>query len=87
VDRRLAEQVLDFLILANGALNGAYRALHHAASSDDYAEEKKRIATLVALLGTGIMRQIHKEHPDLCPAALRETLDLKIAPELEWPLP
>jgi hypothetical protein len=87
VDRPLAEQVLDFLTLANGALNGAYRALHHAASSDDYTEQKKRIATLVALLGTGIMRQIHKEHPDLCPTALRETLDLKIAPELEWPLP
>ena len=87
MNRLLAEQVLDFLTLANGALNGAYRALHHAASSDDYTEEKKRIATLIALLGTGVVRQIHKEHPDLCPTALRETLDLKIAPGLEWPLP
>jgi hypothetical protein len=86
VDRLLAEQVLDFLTLANGALNGAYRALHNAPNSDDYTEAKKRIATLVALLGTGVMRQIYKEHPDLCPTALRETLDLKIAPELEWPL-
>jgi hypothetical protein len=86
VDRPLAEQVLDFLTLANGALNGAYRALHHAQGAD-YTEQKKRIGMLIALLGTGIMRQIHKEHPDLCPPALRDTLDLTIAPELEWPLP
>jgi hypothetical protein len=85
VDRPLAEQVLDFLTLANGALNGAYRALHHAHDGD-YTEAKKRIGMLIALLGTGVMRQVYKEHPDLCPSGLRETLDLKIAPELEWPL-
>jgi hypothetical protein len=87
VDRPLAESVLDFLTLANGALNGAYRALHQAPNSNEYTEQKKRIATLIALLGTGLMRQIHREHAELCPTALRETLELEIAPELEWPLP
>jgi hypothetical protein len=60
VDQPLAERVLDFLTLANGALNGAYRALHQAADT---------------------------EHPDLCPAELRETLEYDIQPGLEWPLP
>jgi hypothetical protein len=86
VEQPLAERVLDFLNLANGALNGAYRALHQAPNADEYAEQKKRIATLMALLGTGLVRQIHKEHPELCPTDLLETRELEIPPEVEWPL-
>jgi hypothetical protein len=87
VDRALAERVLDFLNLAKGALNGAYRALHQAPDAEDYGEQKRRIATLMALLGTGVVRQIYKEHPDLCPDELKKTLAYDLRPEAEWPLP
>jgi hypothetical protein len=46
----------------------------------------ERIAMLVALLGTGLVRQIHKEYPELCPAELRETLGYNLSAEAEWPL-
>jgi hypothetical protein len=87
VDKPLAERVLDFLNLAHGALNGAYRALHQAPETEEYSEQKRRIAMLMALLGTGLVRQIHKEYPDLCPDELRETLAYDLRPEAEWPLP
>jgi hypothetical protein len=86
LDRALAERVLDFLNLATGALNGAYRALHQAPDAEKYAEQQRRIAMLVALLGTGLVRQIHKEYPELCPAELRETLAYNLSAEAEWPL-
>ena len=87
MDQALTERVLDFLNLANGALNGAYRALHQAPDAEEYAEQKRRIAMLMALLGTGLVRRIHKEYPELCPTELRETLAYDLSAEAEWPLP
>jgi len=45
---------------------------------------RKRIAALIALTFTGVLKQLYLAHPDLCPAELRDSL--RPLGELDWPI-
>ena len=87
MDRAVAERALDSLIQADGALNEAYRAFHEAGEAPELQDLKRRLAMLIALLGTGLYRPLYYEHPELCPEGLRFMLERPPRPEIDWPLP
>jgi hypothetical protein len=71
MDRAVAQRVLASLIESNGAMQDAIRALRETPETPDVHEAIRRIATLIAFLGSGLYHPIYYEHPDLCPDGLR----------------
>lgn len=85
MERVIAERALEPLIQANGALNEAYRTLHEAGDAPELHVLKKRVAMLIALIGTGLYKPMYHEHPELCPQGLSFMLDHPPRPEMDWP--
>jgi hypothetical protein len=85
MDRTVAERAIECLIQADTALNAAYCVLHEAGEAPDLDDLKRRVAMLIALIGTGLYRPLYYEHPDLCPEGLRFMLERPPRPEIDWP--
>ncbi len=84
--RDVAQRVLGHLEQANASLHEAYRELHDEARGDR-TEPMRRIASIMGLLGEGLMKHLYVEHPDLCPEQLRFYLNPEAASRDHWPWP
>jgi hypothetical protein len=84
MERAVAKRVVDCLVSADGALQDAVRALKEEGDASDVAETKRRIATIIALIGSGLYHPIYHEHPELCPEGLQFMKERPPAPR-DWP--
>ena len=84
MDQALAQRFLEKVIESNGTLQDAIGVLRETAETPDVRQMMRRIATLIALIGTGIYHPIYYEHPDLCPEGLRFMAE-KPPRDRDWP--
>jgi hypothetical protein len=85
MDRDTAQRVLEAMSQIDVGFHAAFVALKEAG--EDLPQNhrlKKRLAMLLALLGSGVYRPLYHEHPDLCPDPMRFMLD-RPPQAADWP--
>jgi len=83
INRSIAQRAASSLEAADRSLHEAYSALEAVSDVELASTLRKRLSALMALTWTGVLKQLYFEHPELCPAELRESLRPTVA---DWPI-